>query len=397
MDSITIQKSSGLGTKSDAALWGVALAVWFLVLCILPCPRPLSSPDWLVRGVRSLANLPEPYARFVSALLFRSTGLFLLGGLVSLSLSSFRLRLAVPAGIVLACLLAIAAMWFNYGHFPVTVQLQVGLPSAIIGVLLGLSIFRSRLAIGVLVGLAAMVAGLGATIGISDELDVAARTLGRELLEDLDGIPSGEEGFVALIQKAFADAEESSSNLDPVFANKAAILSVGVILGEEKVAKVARREIDPIYRPQIESLRNRITLRGRSDLPRHFWVSAGLTVVSSEANSTAVGKAKELMDSGPGGSGFSFVDMAANTSGIRFAVLSTMNEAMAKEMRQRVQQAKSSFDFCPPIGDLPEGMTAEQFQERFGGIGGEGTRKLLEEIRTRVLSSPMLKVGNQLK
>jgi hypothetical protein len=396
-DQITIQKNSGRSTKSDTALWSVALALWFLVLCFLPCPRPLSSPDWLVRSVRTIANLPEPYARLVSALLFRSLGLFFLGGLAALAFSSFRLRAAVPLGIVLASLLAIAAMWFNYGYFPVPVQLQVGLISAVIGVLVGIGIFRSRAAIGLLVLLGGLFACWGASIGVSDELDVAARTIGSDLLEESDSIPSGDEGFVAIIHKAFAEAEESSSGMDPVFANQAAILALGVILGEEKVAKIARREIDSIYRPKIESLRNRITLRGRGDLPRHFWVSAGLTVVSSEANSTAVGKAKELMDAGPGGSGFSFVDMAANASGIRFAVLATKNEAMAKEMRQRVQQTASSFDFCPSIDGLPEGMTTDQFQSQYGGIGGEGTLKLFDEIRARVLGSPMLKDGAQLK
>lgn len=388
MDSITLQKSSGRCTKSDTALWSVALALWFLLLCFLPCPRPLSSPDWLVRSVRSIANLPEPYARLVSALLYRSLGLFFLGGLAALAFSSYRLRAAVPLGIALASLLAIAAMWFNYGYFPVPCQLTVGLISAVIGVLVG--IFRSRVPIGLLVVLGGLFACWGASIGVSDELDVAARTIGSELLEESDSIPSGDEGFVAMIHKAFAEAEESSSGMDPVFANKAAILALGVILGEEKVAKIARREIDTIYRPKIESLRNRITLRGRGDLSRHFWVSAGLTIISSEANSTAVGKAKELMDAGPGGSGFSFVDMAANASGIRFAVLATKNQAMAKEMRERAQQANSSLDFCPPIDDLPEGMTAEQFQERFGGIGGDGTRKMFEEIRSRILSCPML-------
>jgi hypothetical protein len=119
--------------------------------------------------------------------------------------------------------------------------------------------------------------------------------------------------------------------------------------------------------------------------------SVGTIRYGFEANSTAVGKAKELMDAEPGGSGFSFVDMAANASGIRFAVLATKNEAMAREMRQRVQQMASSFDFCPSIDGLPEGMTTDQFQSQYGGIGGEGTRKLFEEIRTRLLSCPMLK------
>jgi hypothetical protein len=94
LDAITVQPSSGLRTKSDAAIWGVGLVIWFVVLCVLPCPRPLSSPEWLIRLERSVTGLSEPYGRLIAALAFRSIGLFFLGGLVSLALSSNRLRVA---------------------------------------------------------------------------------------------------------------------------------------------------------------------------------------------------------------------------------------------------------------------------------------------------------------
>jgi len=390
MDTITVQKSSGLRTQSDAAVWGMELVVWFVVLCVLPCPRPLSSSEWLIRLVRSVTGLSEPYGRLVSALAFRSIGLFFLGGLISLSLSSVRLRIAAPIGMAVAALLAIAAMWFNYGYFPVPVQLQIGVASTMLGVLTGFALLRSRLAVGVLIGLSVLFFLWAASIGVSDELDSAARAIGAKILDQSDSIPNGDEGFVMMLHHALEEAELNSSEIDSVFANKAAILALGVILGEEKVAKVARREIDPSYRPRIDALRHRITLRGRHDLARHFWVSAALAVVSGEAKSIAVGKAKELMDAEPGGSGFSFIDMAANSAGIRFAVLATKNETQARNMRERVQQSDSSFDRCPSIDGLPEGMTSVQFQEQYGGIGGEETRKLFEEIRKRLLSCTLL-------
>jgi len=390
MDTITVQKSSGLRTQSDAAVWGMELVVWFVVLCVLPCPRPLSSSEWLIRLVRSVTGLSEPYGRLVSALAFRSIGLFFLGGLISLSLSSVRLRIAAPIGMAVAALLAIAAMWFNYGYFPVPVQLQIGVASTMLGVLTGFALLRSRLAVGVLIGLSVLFFLWAASIGVSDELDSAARAIGAKILDQSDSIPNGDEGFVMMLHHALEEAELNSSEIDSVFANKAAILALGVILGEEKVAKVARREIDPSYRPRIDALRHRITLRGRHDLARHFWVSAALAVVSGEAKSIAVGKAKELMDAEPGGSGFSFIDMAANSAGIRFAVLATKNETQARNMRERVQQSDSSFDRCPSIDGLPEGMTSVQFQEQYGGIGGEEDRKLFEEIRKRLLSCKLL-------
>ena len=46
-----------------------------------------------------------------------------------------------------------------------------------------------------------------------------------------------------------------------------------------------------------------------------------------------------MMDSSPGGSGFSFVDMAANKAGIRFAVVATRN-AESAQRRAIANQAR---------------------------------------------------------
>jgi hypothetical protein len=55
-------------------------------------------------------------------------------------------------------------------------------------------------------------------------------------------------------------------------------------------------------------------------------------------------------------------------------------------MPERVQQPERSVDLCPSIDGLHEGMTALQFQEQNGEIGGEVTRKLFKEIRARISS-----------
>lgn len=75
-------------------------------------------------------------------------------------------------------------------------------------------------------------------------------------------------------------------------------------------------------------------------------------------------------------------------------VLATKNEPQARNMRERVQQSESSFDLCPSIDGPPAGMTALQFQEQYGGIGGEVTRKLFEEIRTRISSCKLFQEDN---
>lgn len=393
MDQVIVQPSSGLRSKSEAAVWSLLLVLWGVALCLVPHPRPLSAPEWLVSTVRSATGFSEPSARLAAAVSFRSLGLFILGCLVSLSLSSTRIFLAAPMSVIISSSLAITTMWCSYGYFPVSMQIQLGVVSVMVGVLAGFVLLRNKLAVGAFVFFGLVFSAWGASIGVSDELDVAARSIGKKLLDKSDSFPDGDEGFVATLRDAFTIAHENSSSEDVVFANKAAILALGVILGEDRVARVAKREVDPAYQEKKEQLRSRITLRGRNDLSRHFWVSAALVVISNESNSRTVGIAKEMMDSGSGGSGFSFADLAADFAGIQFAAVAIKREQSAIEIRKRVQQADSSHDFCPAIDGLPEGLSAEKFQKEFGGLGGKETRALFNEIHDRIRACPALMIS----
>jgi hypothetical protein len=114
-----------------------------------------------------------------------------------------------------------------------------------------------------------------------------------------------------------------------------------------------------------------------------------LAVLSDEQRSLAVGLSKEAMDSTPGGSGFSFVDMAANTAGIRLAVEATRNSKSAHAIQDRLQQGVDIADVFPSIDGLPENLTRDQLQANFGGIGGTETRRLLGEIDRRIAALPL--------
>jgi len=150
------------------------------------------------------------------------------------------------------------------------------------------------------------------------------------------------------------------------------------------VARVGGRDIDAGTRDERARLRQRIRLGGRTDLSQHFWVSAALTVLADAPRALTVGLSKELMDSTPGGSGFSFVDMAANSAGIRLAVVATRSSDSAHDLQTRVRQGVSVADVLPSIVGLPEGLSRDEFQSAFGGLGGAETRRLLDEIDRRI-------------
>ncbi len=373
------------------AVRGSLLLAWFLAISCLPDPRPLSAPDWSVRGLRTLIGLSEPAARAVSTMVLRGLGFALIGFLLSRLVWHWRLRWAAPTVLLASPLLAIASQWLNFGYFPIQGQVQWSVTTAIAGALVGLTLRRSLLALSALVVFAVGIFVWGTSNSVGDDLDAAARATGNHLLASAEDIPAGDRGFDVLLRLAFAFAEDNSHGSDAAFPNRAAILALSVILGEERMADVVRRPIDLERMDEVRELRSRITLRGRNDLARHFWVSAGLTVVTDEGRAMTIGIGKELMDSTPGGSGFSFVDMMANRAGILFAGAATGDATAARGMQLRIRRGMTGEDLLPDFQGLPEGISDARFRTEFGGLGGEGTRNVNDEISRRLATSPGLR------
>ncbi len=376
------------GRPVAAIVWSAMLLLWFVGLSVVPDPRPLSAPEWSVNAVRSVAGVSEPMARAASTLLLRGVGVAMIGVLMALALG--RWRYAVPVLLLAAPLVAILAKRINFGYVPILPQLQFIVVLAIMGALVGLTLRRNLVAPTVLVGLCVALAAWGAATGVPDDLYEAARATGLHLLENAESVPTGDDAFASLIESAFAYAEDNSHGTSPMLPNRAAILALGTLLGEDKVARIARRPLEPGSAGERASLRRRPTIHGRNDLSRHFWVSAALTVLSDANRSLAVGIAKEVKDSTPGGSGFSFVDMAANKAGIRFAVVATRSAESARSLQLRIAQGVNPGDFVPEISGLAEGMSQETFQSDYGGLGGAETRRLFSEIDRRVSACPGL-------
>jgi hypothetical protein len=365
-------------------IWGAALLFWLVALCLLPDPRPLGTPEWSVRALRSIINLSEPTARAAATFVLRGIGVGMIGVLLTMSLQRMPFRTVASIVLFATPLVAIVAKWINFGYFPIRLQVYFIVIVAVFGALAGLSLRRSRIALTTLVGLCVVLCAWGASTGIPDDLDEAARVTGLYLLENSQDISQGDAAFMQLLEKAFAYAEDNSHGTDPILPNQAAILALGVILGDDQVARVGWRALDSSRREQRAALRRRVTVHGRNDLSMHFWVSAALTALSDERRALAVGLGKELKDSTPGGSGFSFVDMAANKAGIRFAVVATRDAASARSMQLRIIQGTQQLKLAPDINGLPEGISGDEFQNLYGGLGGTNTRAILAEIDRRI-------------
>ena len=368
---------------------GIALVVWIVMLCVLPDPRPLSAPEWTVQLVQRVAGIAEPRARFLATALLRGAGVGLIGVLLAIAMSGWKSQAAVPTLLIAAPLLALAAKWINFGALPIWPQLVFILLLAFLGGLAGLALRRNWAALGALAVVTGGLAAWGASTGVCNDLFTAWQGTARHVLEAAADVPDGDAGFLRLLEIAFAYAEDNSHGTDGVLPNRAAILALGKILGDDNVARVGGRDLD-LGPPEARlALRRRIMLGGRGDLSQHFWVSAALVALADESRSLAVGLSKEAMDSTPGGSGFSFVDMAANSAGIRLAAAATRSSQSAHTMQSRIRRGVEVADVLPSLRELPEGIGRDQLQADYGGLSGAETRRLLGEIDRRIAELPL--------
>ena len=129
----------------------------------------------------------------------------------------------------------------------------------------------------------------------------------------------------------------------------------------------------------------RINLAGRHDLAQHFVVSAALAAWSGEPVADAIGLYKELNDARHG-SGFSFIDLAADRAGTRFGDLLAKRPDILLE---RLAGGLRDSDLLPPVNDLPEALYAEQFRQRFSSPDSPPFKALARDIESRLDALPL--------
>jgi hypothetical protein len=169
--------------------------------------------------------------------------------------------------------------------------------------------------------------------------------------------------------------------------NRAATLALAMYFGHWRVEQL----IGEVRTGVLANLTPRtggVSLAGRRDLMQHFLISATLEIAAGKGVAFAAGEFKELLDAGHGGSGFSFVDLAADRAGIRFAQIATDASGGATRMQDLLATAKSEGAYFPSIAGLPEWLSEKAFEKKFGGVGGDAYLKLVREIDRRIAGRP---------
>jgi len=130
----------------------------------------------------------------------------------------------------------------------------------------------------------------------------------------------------------------------------------------------------------------RVRLWDRPDLPKHYLVSALLTLFGDRAFADALGLEKELADA-DGGSGFSFADLAADRAGTQLMARATRGPGSDQRVRAllaRLSRPLEDGDLVPKVADLPEGMDQAAFEAAYQAPGSPAYQELVDRIDARI-------------
>jgi uncharacterized protein YfiM (DUF2279 family) len=166
------------------------------------------------------------------------------------------------------------------------------------------------------------------------------------------------------LRRAFA--EEANRGRNSIIAdNRAALVAVAMLAVGRPVGDLAgdiQAEAEA-----CPGATGNLLLAGRNDLAKHWSLSAALAAVAGDNVGRALGEFKELADSTEGGSGFSFVDLAADRAGLRVGQAATTSST-ARAARAVLAQATNA-DLLPlDARQLSEGLSSDAFVARYRDI-----------------------------
>ena len=206
----------------------------------------------------------------------------------------------------------------------------------------------------------------------------------QRLTEVLNGIPSIRfVRLTSLMQPLFALANDRSAvSGQSMDENRAAILVLSAYANGRDLSGALGLETQPPRRG--------VLLGRRVDTAKHFLGAATMAMSGQGTLVEMIGLAKELHDTHDG-SGFSFVDLAADEAGALFGKSAVRNLEKANRIQQQLGQKADENLFMPSTRDLPESMDAESFASRFKAIDSPEYRAMQSEISSRIRALPLFR------
>lgn len=192
-----------------------------------------------------------------------------------------------------------------------------------------------------------------------------------------------------LLKPLFALAYQRSTLETAIEENKQAIFAVNDYVNKEGSQTLPSNIMDTTTVRKTSTF-----LYKRIDLAQHFIASAAITASANGQIAQMLGEEKELKDA-KDGTGFSFVDLAADKAGTKFGEVAIQSAESARQLQKAMSEITDYHDFMPDPTQLPENMPERQFKQRFDSINSPTYKKLIRHIEAQVASLPIYQTGQK--
>ncbi|MDD1627991.1 MAG: hypothetical protein LUQ26_11055 [Methylococcaceae bacterium] len=198
--------------------------------------------------------------------------------------------------------------------------------------------------------------------------------------------PAWRLSLADLLKPLFELALQRSTLENAIEENKLAIIAVNNYVNKKETKKFLSFPASKLTGEKRYST----FLYKRIDLAQHFIGSAAITASVNGQVAKVVGEEKELSDA-QGGSGFSFIDLAADKAGTRFGEMATSSPENARKIQKAMSGIKDYSDFMPDPTDLPEHMDEAEFKQRYQSVDSAAYQELSKQIDARITATPIYK------
>jgi len=167
---------------------------------------------------------------------------------------------------------------------------------------------------------------------------------------------------------------------------RAAMVAAAMLVVGPRAGRLAR-DGEASFSPMLPATLP-VTLAGREDLAKHFTLSAALAAAADPAIGRALGTWKELDDSLAGGSGFSFVDLAADRAGLRLGETAA-DPARASRLSRRFGADAPELLPLTALG-FNEGMSTGVFEHRYRDVSSAEYAEAVARIDRALDTLPVM-------
>ena len=190
--------------------------------------------------------------------------------------------------------------------------------------------------------------------------------------------PKWRLSLAELLQPLFKFAYQRSTINTAIAENRAVLIAISSYVNKNEIQAFLP------FKLGLETQKNYpASLYRRTDMAKHFMISAVLAATGAETLAHILGQEKELNDAKQG-SGFSFIDLAGDRAGLHFGKTAIASPTEARKLQKRMFNIKDYTAFMPEVRDLPENMSHTLFKQQYESIYSAKYQNMLKKIDQRI-------------